>query len=90
MERAAMAFARPEFEQSRGHSAERSIGQPWITDRQRQVLDLICQGYRTSEIGVRLGVSSRTIEHHKYAMMHRLRQRTMPQLAVFAVRHNLL
>ncbi len=63
---------------------------PSVTNRQRQVLQLICDGCRTKEIALKLGISARTVEHHKYTMMHQLNMRTTAELAVHAVRRNLV
>ena len=61
-----------------------------VTNRQRQVLQLICDGSRTKEIAFQLGISTRTVEHHKYAMMHQLNMRTTAELAAHAVRQQLV
>ena len=61
-----------------------------VTTRQRQVLQLICDGCRTKEIALQLGISTRTVEHHKYAMMHQLNMRTTAELAAHAVRQKLV
>ena len=57
-----------------------------ITNRQMQVLRLSCQGLRLREIAEKLGISSRTVEHHKYEMMARLNVRTTAQLVLHAAR----
>lgn len=55
-----------------------------ITTRQMQVLRLSCEGMRLREIADELGLSPRTVEHHKYQMMARLHVRTTAQLIVYA------
>ena len=57
-----------------------------VTKRQSQVLQLMCDGRRTKEIAHQLGISPRTVEHHKYAMMNEFNVRTTAQLAAHAVR----
>ena len=37
---------------------------PLLTDRQRQVVQLIAAGYSNEEIGARLGISGRTVKAH--------------------------
>ena len=61
-----------------------------VTKRQREVLQLVCDGRRTKEIAHQLGISPRTVEHHKYAMMHQLNMRTTAELAAHAVRQQLV
>ncbi len=59
---------------------------PVITQRQSEVLRLSCEGLRLQEIADRLGVSRRTVEHHKYRMMAQLNMRTTAQLVLYAAR----
>ena len=58
--------------------------EPRITERQLEVLRLSCQGLRLSEIADELGVSRRTVEHHKYKMMARLNVKTSAHLVLYA------
>ena len=60
--------------------------EPPISRRQMQVLRLICAGLRLREVGERLGLSHRTVEHHKYQLMSRLNIRTSAQLVLYAAR----
>jgi DNA-binding NarL/FixJ family response regulator len=43
-----------------------------LTDRQRQVLLLIGQGYSNQEVGTRLGVSAKAIEYHRASIRQTL------------------
>jgi DNA-binding NarL/FixJ family response regulator len=36
-----------------------------LTAREHQVLILLCEGLRMREIGLRLGISSKTVEHYR-------------------------
>jgi ATP/maltotriose-dependent transcriptional regulator MalT len=56
-------------------------GPPLITDRQRQVVELIAAGYSNAEIGARLGISPRTAKAHADALRQKLgvtRRRQIP------------
>ena len=55
-----------------------------LTARQRQVLQLIAQGYRMREIASRLKVSRRTVETHKYEIMRVLGFRNTADLVRYA------
>jgi DNA-binding NarL/FixJ family response regulator len=66
--------------------AHKAVGDPPVTTRQMQVLRLSCEGLRLREIAEELGVSPRTVEHHKYQMMARLNVRTSAQLILYAAR----
>ena len=58
-----------------------------LTPRQRQVLQLLAEGYGTKEIAGALSISTKTVEFHKYAIMERLRVHTIAGLTKYAVRH---
>ena len=52
-----------------------------ITDRQRQVVELIAAGLSNDEVGRRLGISPRTAKAHSDALRHKLgvpRRRQIP------------
>ena len=55
-----------------------------LTSRQRQVLQLIAQGYRMREIATQLKVSPRTVETHKYEIMRVLGYRNTADLVRYA------
>ena len=61
-----------------------------ITERQLDVLRLACEGLRHDEIAARLGLSRRTVEHHKYTLMERCQVRTTAQLVFHAVQQGWL
>jgi ATP/maltotriose-dependent transcriptional regulator MalT len=54
---------------------------PSITDRQRQVVELIAAGYSNEEIGEQLGISPRTVKAHCDVLRQKLgvaRRRQIP------------
>jgi ATP/maltotriose-dependent transcriptional regulator MalT len=54
---------------------------PHITDRQRQVIELIAAGCSNEEVGERLGISPRTAKAHSDALRQKLgvpRRRQIP------------
>jgi DNA-binding NarL/FixJ family response regulator len=52
---------------------------PGITPRERQVLELLADGYTTCQIGRRLGISSRTVESHVGKLYRKLTVRSRIQ-----------
>ena len=60
---------------------------PRPTVRQRQVLRLIAEGKRVKEIAAILNVSPRTVETHKYEMMHVLGVHSMAELIQYVLRN---
>jgi DNA-binding NarL/FixJ family response regulator len=61
-----------------------------LTARQREVLQLLAEGRAMKEVAGILGVSTRTIAYHKYAVMRRLRVRTTAELVQHAVKLGLI
>ena len=61
-----------------------------LTDRQREVLRLIVAGHRMKEVAARLGLSTRTVEFHKYEMMRALGVQSTAELIKYAVEHRLV
>jgi len=43
-----------------------------LTDKQQRVLEYVARGLRSKQIAFELGVSVRTVESHKYAIMQEL------------------
>jgi DNA-binding NarL/FixJ family response regulator len=60
-----------------------------LSDRERQVLQLIAEGNSTKEIAFKLHVSVKTIESHRQNTMNKLGIRTLAGLTKFAVREGL-
>ncbi len=52
-----------------------------LTRRQKQILSLILSGQMTKNIAVDLGLSQRTVEHHRAAIMRKTGARSLAELA---------
>jgi DNA-binding NarL/FixJ family response regulator len=61
-----------------------------LTSRQRQVLQLFAEGNSAKEVGVALGISTRTAENHKARIMDQLKLRSIPDLVQYALRHGII
>lgn len=67
-----------------------SYGVGMLTNREREVLQLIPDGLSTKEIAVALGVSRKTIESHRASLMSKLNIHKVSSLVRFAVRVGLV
>ena len=67
-----------------------SNAEPRLTPRQREVLRLIAEGRRMKEIAGILNLSTRTVETHKYEMMHALGMQSTAELVRYAIQHRLV
>jgi DNA-binding NarL/FixJ family response regulator len=61
-----------------------------LSDRQREILQLIAEGQTTKEIASVLKVSPKTVEYHRAKLMERLRIFDIPGLVRFALEHKLI
>jgi DNA-binding NarL/FixJ family response regulator len=61
-----------------------------LTLRQREVLQLLAEGLHVKDIAVRLNVSPRTVEFHKYRIMDELGLRSVAELGRYAARHGIV
>ena len=61
-----------------------------LTQRQREVLQLLAEGRPMKEAAYMLGVSTRTIAFHKYRMMEQLGLKSSAELIQFAVSQHLI
>jgi len=52
-----------------------------LTPRQREIMDMVLAGHPSKNIAADLGISQRTVENHRAAIMHKMRAKSMPELA---------
>jgi DNA-binding NarL/FixJ family response regulator len=57
-----------------------------LTERQREILQLIAEGQTTKEIALTLKLSSKTVEYHRMELMRQLNIFDVPGLVCFALR----
>ncbi len=70
-------------------SSERSTGEK-LTIRQREVLQLLAEGFSMKEVGSVLGVKPRTIAFHKYRLMEDFQLKNNADLLQFAMKQGLI
>lgn len=56
-----------------------------LTDRQRQIMDMVLAGHPSKNIAVELGISQRTVENHRASIMTRTHSKSIPALARIAL-----
>ena len=61
-----------------------------LTDRQREVLQLLAEGRVMKEIGGILTMTTRTVAYHKYRIMEVLGVKTNAELVKYAVRNHMV
>ncbi|MBM9513699.1 response regulator [Desulfogranum marinum] len=78
------------IEKQRKGSKERYKEKAFLTKRQREVLQLLSEGYAAKEVASMLNISTRTVEYHKYQMMKDLNINSVAELIRYAVKHDIL
>jgi DNA-binding NarL/FixJ family response regulator len=61
-----------------------------LSERQREILQLIAEGETTKGIALKLDVSPKTVEYHRMQLMRKLNIFDIPGLVLFAVRAGVL
>ena len=61
-----------------------------ITDREKQILELICRQYTSQEIADELFISKRTVEVHRKNLLDKTRSKNIAGLVVYALKNELV
>ena len=56
-----------------------------LTERQRQIMDLVLAGHPSKNIAADLGISQRTVENHRASIMRKTKSKSLPALARLAL-----
>lgn len=70
--------------------ARDSASREGLTARQRQILDGVAQGMSNTTIAARLGISPKTVDSHRTALMRKLNVNSAPALVLAAIRRGLI
>lgn len=73
-----------------GERATLSRAPTALTDRQRQILQLVAEGRHNKEIAEILSVSVKTVEFHRGRLMHKLGARSVAELTRYAIREGVI
>ncbi len=66
------------------------VGNHLLTTREKEILELICQQYNTTEIAEKLFISPRTVEGHRNSLLAKTGARNTAGLVLFAVTNNII
>jgi two-component system response regulator NreC len=68
-----------------GRKAAPGAGSPGLSAREREVLDLVAQGYTNQQIADRLGLSVKTVETYRARLVEKLGLRSRAELVRYAM-----
>ncbi|WP_034923025.1 response regulator transcription factor [Gillisia sp. CAL575] len=61
-----------------------------FTKREKEIIQLLCKGYKTREISDALFISPKTIEKHRANIVKRTNSDTILESIIYAIKHNLV
>jgi DNA-binding NarL/FixJ family response regulator len=62
-------------------------GKPLVSDREKEIAQLVVQGFHNKEIGVKLFISEQTVKNHLHNIFDKLGVSDRLELALYAVHH---
>jgi DNA-binding CsgD family transcriptional regulator len=62
----------------------------YFTKREKEIIALLCKGYKTKEISEALCISAKTIEKHRANIIRRTHSGTILESIIYALNHNLI
>jgi two-component system response regulator NreC len=74
----------------RVHTGEERDSYGALTEREREILKLVAEGYTNSQIGEQLVISPKTVDTHRTHIMDKLNLHSRAELVKYAMRRGLL
>jgi two-component system, NarL family, nitrate/nitrite response regulator NarL len=62
-------------------------GKPLVSDREKEIIQLVVQGFSNSEIGVKLFIAEQTVKNHLHNIFDKLGVSDRLELALYAIHH---
>ena len=63
---------------------------PLLSEREKQIVQLVAQGYRNKEIGAKLFISEQTVKNHLHNIFDKLGVSDRLELAPYAIHHRMI
>jgi two-component system response regulator NreC len=73
-----------------GRSVEDEKDLSVLSKREKQVLEMVAEGYTNAQIGDRLEISHKTVARHRERIMNKLQMHSSTELVKFAIRTGLI
>ena len=71
-----------------GHkNTQKQVTKPLLTDRELDVLKLICNGLTTDEIAKKLFISPKTVKSHRSNLLEKTTCKNTPEMIIFALKN---
>ena len=66
------------------------LDEEFLTEREKEVLELICKQYSSAEIGEMLNLSTRTVDGHRNNLLIKTNSKNMAGLVIFAIQNKII
>ncbi len=66
------------------------LDEDFLTEREKEVLELICKQYSSAEIGEILNLSTRTVDGHRNNLLVKTNSKNMAGLVIFAIQNKII
>ena len=71
-------------------SSDGEIPLDHLTQREQEIVKMLCEGLSNKEVASQVGISTRTVESHRNNIMHKLQIGAFSELVRYAVRHKVV
>jgi DNA-binding NarL/FixJ family response regulator len=71
-------------------SGPESVKSSALTDREREIVQLLAEGKSNKEVATALAISSKTVETHRASVMRKLEISSLAELVRYAIRNDLI
>lgn len=62
----------------------------FLTEREKEVLELICKQHSSAEIGEMMNLSARTVDGHRNNLLLKTNSKNMAGLVIFAIQNKII
>jgi DNA-binding NarL/FixJ family response regulator len=69
---------------------EEQVGDGRLTDREREIVQLLTEGASNKEVADSLGISVKTVETHRAAIMKKLKFKSFSDMVRYAIRNHII
>ncbi|WP_445715474.1 response regulator [Flavobacterium sp.] len=72
------------------NSSKTILDEDFLTEREKEVLELICKQYSSAEIGEMLSLSTRTVDGHRNNLLIKTESKNVAGLVIFAIQNKII
>ena len=82
--------ARVPYREKQVRCAHKKMQEPLFTEREKEIIRLICRQHTAQEIGDLLFISKRTVEGYRTRILEKMEVKNTAGVVIFALKHHLI